>query len=100
MPSITDPPPQDIAAELTDLSTTLDTALPAKALDRNLRIATWNLRMFGDLTEKWKASETDTPKRDLHSLRCISDIISRFDVIAVQEVRGNIKCLRHMLKIL
>ena len=98
MPSITDQPPQEIEAELIELRTMLDQDIPAKALDRNLLIATWNLRMFGDLTEKWKSSETDTPKRDLHALRCISDIISRFDVIAVQEVRGNIKCLRHMLK--
>ena len=100
MPSITDPPPQDIAAELADLSTALDADIPAKALDRNLLIATWNLRMFGDLTEKWKAGETDSPKRDLHALLCIKDIISRFDVIAVQEVRGNIKCLRHLMKVI
>ena len=100
MPSITDAPPQDIAAELAELSTALDAVIPAKALDQNLLIATWNLRMFGDLTEKWKASETDSPKRDLHSLLCIKDILSRFDVIAVQEVRGNIKCLRHLMKVI
>lgn len=100
MPSITDTPPQNIQDELAELATTLDADVPAKALDRNLLIATWNLRVFGDLTEKWVASETDSPKRDLHSLLCIKEIISRFDVIALQEVRGNIKCLRHMLKAL
>ena len=100
MPSITDAPPQDIAAELLELRDVLDADIPAKTLDRNLLIATWNLRMFGDLTEKWKAAETDSPKRDLHSLLCIKEILSRFDVIAVQEVRGNIKCLRHLMKVI
>jgi len=100
MPSITDTPPQDIQAELAELITTLDAAIPAKALDRNLLIATWNLRVFGGLTEKWVSSESDSPKRDLQSLLCIKEIISRFDVIALQEVRGNIKSLRHMLKVL
>jgi endonuclease/exonuclease/phosphatase family metal-dependent hydrolase len=100
MPKVTDPPPPEIAAELTQLRTQLDQTIPPKVLDRNLLVATWNLRAFGDLTEKWHAGEDDTPKRDLHSLLCIAAILSRFDVIALQEVRGNIKCLRHTLKIL
>jgi len=78
----------------------LDQDVPAKIPDRNLLVATWNLRGFGDLTESWKAGENDTPKRDLHALRCIAEIISRFDVIAIQEVKGTLKCLRHMLKLL
>jgi len=36
----------------------------------------------------------------LHALRCIAEIVSRFDVIALQEVKGSLKCLRHMLKVL
>ncbi|MBN1964145.1 MAG: endonuclease/exonuclease/phosphatase family protein [Anaerolineae bacterium] len=99
-PAITDRPPAAIAAELEDLRADLDNNLPAKALDRNLLIATWNLRAFGDLTEKWQAAEDDSPKRDLHSLRCIADIVARFDVIAIQEARANLKCLRHMIKYL
>jgi len=61
-------------------------------------IATWNLRHFGELTEKWKAAEKDSPKRDLHELLCIIEVIRRFDIIAVQEVKGNIKCLRDTMK--
>ncbi|MCA9976427.1 MAG: endonuclease/exonuclease/phosphatase family protein [Anaerolineales bacterium] len=100
MPRITDAPPDEIIAELTQLRAALDRDIPAKALDRNLLIATWNIRAFGDLTEKWQSEPDDTPKRDLHALRCIAEIISRFDVIAIQEVRANIKSLRHMLKYL
>ena len=100
MDKITDPPPAQIAAELSDLRTALDKEIPAKILDANLLIATWNLRAFGDITVKWEAAPTDNPKRDLHALRCIAEIVSRFDVIALQEVRANLKALRHMLKVL
>lgn len=100
MPAITEPPPPEIAAELAQLRLQLDEDIPRKILDHNVLIATWNLRAFGDLTEKWKAEPGDSPKRDLHALRCIAEIVSRFDVIALQEVRGNLKCLRHMLKAL
>lgn len=100
MPKITDPPPPEIAAELAELCAALDEDIPSKKLDRNLLIATWNIRAFGDLTEKWQSSEDDSPKRDLHSLLCIAEIVSRFDVIALQEVKSNVKALRHMLKLL
>ena len=90
----------DVAAELAGLRAALDQAIPPKALDFNLLIATWNIRSFGNLTEKWHAETNDSPKRDLNALLSIAEIISRFDVIALQEVRGNIKALRHMLKVL
>jgi endonuclease/exonuclease/phosphatase family metal-dependent hydrolase len=78
----------------------LDQQIPPKTPDRNLLVATWNLRAFGDLTEKWETSEKDSPKRNLHALRCIVDIISRFDIIAIQEVKDNLKCLRETIKAL
>ena len=99
-PRVTDQPPGEVAADLARLGSALDEGVPAKALDRNLLIATWNIRAFGDLTEKWESTEEDTPKRDLHALLCIAEIISRFDVVAVQEVKDNLKALRHMLQVL
>jgi endonuclease/exonuclease/phosphatase family metal-dependent hydrolase len=98
MPSIRDDPPADVAARLQGIRTLLDAAIPAKLVDRNLIIATWNIRAFGDLTGKWTSDENDSPKRDLGSLLLIKEIVSRFDVVALQEVKGNIKALRHMLK--
>jgi endonuclease/exonuclease/phosphatase family metal-dependent hydrolase len=98
--AITDLPPEEVVADLARLRSALDEDLPAKALDRNLLIATWNVRAFGDLTEKWESSEDDTPKRDLHSLLSIAEIVSRFDVVALQEARENLKALRHLLKVL
>jgi len=74
--------------------------LPPKIPDRNLLLATWNLRAFGNLTKSWKSREGDSPKRNWHALRCIAEIVSRFDVIAIQEVRDNLRSLRHLLKML
>jgi endonuclease/exonuclease/phosphatase family metal-dependent hydrolase len=101
---ITDPPPMEIRAQiqadLRRLRDALDDAIPAKVPDRNLLICTWNIREFGDLTKKWRAEPGDSPKRDFHAVRCIAEIVSRFDVIALQEVTANLRSFRHMLKVL
>jgi endonuclease/exonuclease/phosphatase family metal-dependent hydrolase len=97
IPNITDPPPEEILADLARLRLALDEVVPAKALDRNLLIATWNVRAFGGLTEKWESAVDDSPKRDLHSLLCIAEIVSRFDVVAVQEAKDDLKALRHLI---
>lgn len=95
----TDTPPE-IEHDLESLRAELDDTLPPRTLDQNLLIGTWNVRAFGGLTEKWVSEESDSPKRDLHSIRVIAEIIRRFDVIALQEVRGDLKALRHTLKFL
>jgi endonuclease/exonuclease/phosphatase family metal-dependent hydrolase len=97
MPTITDRPPANTRAELTALRRQLSREIPKKN-DRNLLIATWNIREFGGLTEKWKATDKDSPKRDLHSLLCIAEIVSRFDVAAIQEVQFDVHALREMLR--
>lgn len=100
MPKITDNPPSHIIQDITSLNTVLDAAVPAKKLDHNVLIGTWNVRAFGGLTEKWEASEDDSPKRDLHSVLGIASIMSRFDIIAIQELKGDLKAFRHMLKVM
>jgi len=99
MPEIDDPPPDDIKANVIELRKRLDT-IPHKWLDHNLLIGTWNIRAFGDLTKEWHSQEGDSPKRDFEAVLYIKEIISRFDVVAVQEVRGNIRALRYLLKAL
>lgn len=94
---MTDSPPPNIEAELRELRISLDGTIPSKKLDDNLLIATWNLRAFGGLTKKWVSTKNDSPKRDFRSMRCITEIVSRFDVVALQEVRGKLRALRHML---
>jgi endonuclease/exonuclease/phosphatase family metal-dependent hydrolase len=100
MTTVTDPLPTEIAADLESLRDELDGRIPPRTVERNLLIATWNLRAFGGLTEKWVSEEGDSPKRDLQSVHVIAEILRRFDVIALQEVRGNLKALRHTLKLL
>jgi endonuclease/exonuclease/phosphatase family metal-dependent hydrolase len=98
--SITDPIPDALKAELCKLMKALDLQVPPKTLDRNLLVATWNIRAFGRFTQKWISEEGDSPKRDMFSMRCIAEIVKRFDVLAVQEVKGNLKALRHLMKAL
>ena len=100
MNSIHDIPPSDVQDNLNVLKADLDSKIPSKKLDKNLLIATWNIRAFGNLTRKWNSDDDDSPKRDLHSVLCIAEIISRFDVIALQEVKDNIRALRDTLKVL
>ena len=100
MPHITDRPIKSISKELEFLKQDLDSKIPPKKLDRNILIATWNIRAFGNLTRKWISRGEDSPKRDLHSILCIAEILSRFDVIAIQEVKSNIRALRDTMKVL
>jgi endonuclease/exonuclease/phosphatase family metal-dependent hydrolase len=100
MPTVFDDPPAPIRADLDSLRAALDREVPAKLPGQNLLIATWNIRSFGSLTRKWTASPNDNPKRDLRGLRAICEIVSRFDVVAVQEVVGDLRALRDMLKFL
>lgn len=99
MPTITDRPPAKVRADLERLSAALGAAIPAKGAD-NLLLATWNIRVFASLTRKWTAASGDSPKRDLRGLRAIIEILSRFDVIAIQEVKGDLRALRDTLRFL
>lgn len=58
---------------------------------KSVRIATWNLREFGG--NKYNG-------RDYECLYYIAEIISHFDIVAVQEVRDNLDEFLDLLKIL
>jgi exonuclease III len=94
MPIVTDQLPDQLAERLLALRAALDGVIPAKQLDRNLLVSTWNLRAFGGLTDKWRSEEGDEPVRDVFDVRCIAEVVSRFDVVAIQEVRGNLTALQ------
>ena len=99
MPTIHDTPPASIQNELNTLAQALNIGIPSKT-DTSLLIATWNIRRFGSLTREWTAKTTDVPKRDLRGLRAICEIVSRFDMIAIQEVTGDLRALRDMMSFL
>ena len=89
------------AQEIAELQKYLDKEIsPKRDGSRNLLIATWNLKEFGSLTDRWLARATDQPKRDYRALWAITEIVSRFDIVALQEVGGDLKALRTMLKTL
>jgi hypothetical protein len=93
--------PAPIKDEMLDLRHHLDGKIPPKRDGvSNLLIATWNLKAFASLTETWTAGPNHSPKRDWRALWAITEIISRFDVIALQEVKGDLKALRTLLKTL
>ena len=94
---MTQQPPAVVTQDLARLKDALEAVVPAKAAG-NLLIATWNLRAFGNLTPKWSSGPRDSPKRDWHAIACIAQIISCFDVIALQEARRNPAALRALLQ--
>ncbi|WP_139186321.1 endonuclease/exonuclease/phosphatase family protein [Arthrobacter subterraneus] len=96
---MTSDPPASVTRDVARLRAALDDTLPTKTAS-NLLIGTWNVRAFGDLTEKWKAGPRDSPKRDLHAMTCIAEIASRFDVLALQEVRRNTTALHYLMGLL
>jgi len=100
MDNILDTPPLLILNDLAVLKADLDLKIPSKKLEKNLLIATWNIRAFGDITRKAISEDDDSPKRDFHAILCIAEIIKRFDIIAIQEIKANIKGLRDCLKVL
>jgi hypothetical protein len=95
-----DPPPQESRAVHRALSDALDDALPAKVLDKNLLIATWNIRHFGRVTPRWETRPTDSPKRNLQDVWCIAEIVRRFDIVALVEVKRNLEALRLLMRML
>ena len=81
------------AEGLLRLKTALDEQIPRKTLDHTLLVATWNLREFGG---KNKSGTT----REREPLFYIAEIMSRLDLIAVQEVRDDLSDLDALITML
>ena len=78
-------------AGLQRLRSALRTGLPNRTATGTLLLGTWNIREF------------DSGKygfRDTEAYFYIAEIISRFDLVAVQEVRGGLYALRRLRLIL
>jgi endonuclease/exonuclease/phosphatase family metal-dependent hydrolase len=72
---------------LLKLRSRLDRDIPQKTATDTLLLATWNIREFGD-------------NRRRESLYYWAEIISRFDLVAVQEVSANLKGLQDLVSLL
>ncbi|MDF2235407.1 endonuclease/exonuclease/phosphatase family protein [Albimonas sp. CAU 1670] len=92
--------PAQVQAEAAALRAALDAQIPPKRdIDRNLLLATWNICQFASLSDGWEETG-GSPVRNWRGLHAIAEIVSRFDVIAVQEIKGDLRALRTLMKTL
>ncbi|HPD94624.1 MAG TPA: endonuclease/exonuclease/phosphatase family protein [Tenuifilaceae bacterium] len=61
--------------------------IPSRKVNENLIVATWNIQQF---------SNNKSPR----ALQYIADICERFDIIAIQEVKTNLRGLSKLQKLL
>src|SRR4051794_30434998 len=78
-----------IVAGLKELRKQLDDELAPLTLDNSMRLATWNIREFD--SEAYGDRVED-------SYYFIAEIISRFDIVAIQEVRRDLRALETLMK--
>jgi exonuclease III len=79
------------ASRLLSLRGQLD-KLPPRTVSERLLLATWNLREFG-------RNQKYGPRLP-ESLHYIAEIVSRFDLVAIQEVHKNLHDLKRLMRIL
>ncbi len=78
---------------LIGLKTDLAAKVPAKTLNENLLVATWNIRDFG-------SNKFGHGHRLPESYFYIAEVLSSFDVIAVQEVSDNLTTFQKLMYIM
>jgi exonuclease III len=91
-------PPKRSVAVLDEFEAALD-ALPKKKRN-NLLIGTWNIRHFGRVQNAWTSKPRVTPKRNIQDMCAIAQVIARFDVVALVEVKRDLTALRLLRDIL
>jgi len=73
------------------LKTSLDEVIPVKKNDQNLLICTWNIREFGG--KKYGG-------REIEPMFYIAEIISHFDLVAIQEIKDDLSQLEKLIRLL
>ena len=79
-----------IAKERQELMQLMDEGkykVPNRRIDENLLIATWNIQQFGN-------------QKSARALQYIADICERFDIIALQEIKTDLRGLSRLQKLL
>ena len=82
-----------IADRLIDLRDQLETKIPARNMNDTLLLASWNIRDFD-------SNKFGHGKRLKESFYYMAEIISAFDLVAVQEVNENMSGLKALMKLL
>jgi len=63
--------------------------VPQKTVDRNILLATWNIKEFGHISERLPESHY-----------YIAEIINAFDIVAVQEIKSGLDGLEKVMRLL
>jgi endonuclease/exonuclease/phosphatase family metal-dependent hydrolase len=98
-PDIASPPPS-VALARDAVSAAARAVIPPKKVGQNLVIGTWNLRAFGDLTKDWSTPAGVSPVRNFSDILDIAAVIRSLDVVALQEVHGNLRALHYLMQVL
>lgn len=85
------PEGQRTLSRLLALRKALGDTVPKKQMESNLLLATWNIREFG--TSKY-GGRTD------EAYYYIAEVISKFDIVALQEVKEDLSALKKLMSIL
>ncbi len=80
-----------VTQRLLALRARLDKKIPQKDTDSSLILATWNIRDFDTESYGWRLDE---------SILYMAEIINRFDLVAIQELKGNLGGLRRLRRVL
>ena len=89
--------PRAAVEDIARLRRRLDGAeIPPRRTDYNLIIGTWNLRNFGRIHPRW-TENPGSPKRNYRALASIAEIVRRFDVVAIQEVKRDTSGIRTLV---
>ncbi len=82
-----------VVASLSDLRKKIDEMLPTRIVNDNLVLGTWNIRDFDN-------NKFGHGPRLVESLYYIAEIISSFDIVAVQEINSDIRPLDDLMGII
>lgn len=88
-PNMTDAERVRALTNLIDLKTALETTTPPRKTDENLLVASWNIKEFGHTTQR-------LPEAYFY----IAQILERFDLIAVQEIKSTLVGLDRIMRLL
>lgn len=88
-PKLTDVEKRRTIINLLRLKAELDARIPGRKVDRSLLVASWNIKEFGHTKQRLK-----------EAYFYIAEIIARFDLIAIQEVKSTLKDIDIVMRIL
>lgn len=76
-------------ANILHLKEAISKEIPSKKVDKNLLLASWNIKNFGTIKN-----------RTAESLYYIAEIINAFDIISLQEINSDVTDFKRVLKLL